>query len=88
MQRLIRSRRQHENLVPLVRQQFGVYLDGYLQVEGQLLRPRHQLVHDRIADVAQLVANLRFVLEKLGEVRQRGNVLHRIEIDERLDHVA
>lgn len=81
MQRLIGSRRQYQNLVPFVGQQFGVNLNGNLQVKRQLLCPRDQLVYNRITDVAQFVADLGLVLEKLGEMRQGGDIFHCVKVD-------
>lgn len=85
--RLVGGRRQHQNLVPLVREQLRVDLHRDVHVEGQLARPRDQLVHDGITDVAELVPDLRLVGEELTKMRQGRYVLHSITVYKGMYHV-
>ncbi len=63
---------QHKQLVPLVGQQLGVDVHGEVRVEGQSAGPLDQLVHDGVADLAQLLLEVRAVL-----VQQLANVLRK-----------
>lgn len=85
--RLVRRRGEHQQLVPLVREQSRVhlknrhrktnrlndldvmkYLDGQLGVERQPLGPLHQLVNNRVADLAELVAKLRLAIQQFVQL--------------------
>ena len=60
---------QHEQLVPLVGEQLRVDLDRDLLVEGQPPGPLDQLVHDGVADLAQLARQVgRAVVQQLAHV--------------------
>jgi len=50
---------EHQQLVPLVRQQARVDLHGDLVVEGKAAGPLDQLVDDPVADAAELVRQVR-----------------------------
>ena len=63
---------EHQQLVPLVRQQLGRQVDRQLTEEGQPPGPLHQLVHDGVADLAKLLLQVGLLLvEQLGDVLRR-----------------
>ena len=65
---LVRRGGEHEQLVPLAREQQRVHLDGQLEVEGQPFGPLHELVDDAVAYLAELLAQVRLVVHQLVEV--------------------
>ena len=67
---LVRRRGEHQQLVPLVRQQLGVDVHGNVVVERKATGPLNQLVHDRVADLAELLLKVRSVL-----VQEFANIL-------------
>lgn len=63
---------EHQQLVPLVRQQLGRQVDRQLTEEGQPPGPLHQLVHDGVADLAKLLLQVGLLLvEQLSDVLRR-----------------
>jgi hypothetical protein len=65
---------EHQELVPLVRQQPGGQVNGQLAEEGQPPGPLDQLVDDGVSDLAELLFQVRLLL-----VQQLGNVLFEVE---------
>ena len=65
---------EHQELVPLVRQQPGGQVDGQLAEEGQPPGPLDQLVDDGVSDLAELLLQVGLLL-----VQQLGNVLLKLK---------
>ena len=53
---------QHQELVPLVGEESGMYFFGQLVVKGQSGYPFYQLVYDGVSNLAEFVLQIRWIL--------------------------